>query len=271
MGSWRSFAIGAALLTPVAVFGAAQTTPWLVIPPLVAAFTVLFVAALAVDYFGVARRRHGWAGVGADPRRAWLRARILERRFGRQKAKGSPRTAWTARSLLLALAECDRLDDAAGVVDFLGADAVYTRVGSDATADALRAVALAEIGRVDQARELCQALEENRMRRHLPVVAYACARVAEIDHRPAEALERVDKALRRRRLPATAQRDLLILRARALVAMARAHDATEVLVGLVVDGWKREVEQLSDHARARGDAGLALAARSALCRATPYR
>jgi len=259
------------LLIPVAVFGAAQTTPWLVIPPLVAALAVLFVAALAVDYFGMARRRHGWAGVGVNPRRAWLRARILERRFGRQKAKGSPRTAWTARSLLLALAECDRLDDATGVVDFLGADAVYTRVGSDATADALRAVALAETGRLDQARDLCGALEESRLRRTLPVVAYACARVAELDRRPGEALERVDKALQQRRLPETARRDLLILRARALVAMAQAHDAAEVLGGLVVDGWQREVEQLADNARSRGNAGLALAARTALCKATPYR
>lgn len=271
MGSWRFLAYGAAFLAPVAVFGATQTTPWLVIPPLVAAFSVLFIAALSVDYFGVARRRHGWAGVGVNPRRAWVRARILERRFGRQKAKGSPRTAWTARSLLLALAECDRLDDASTVVDFLGADAVYTRVGSDATADALRAVALAEVGRLDQAEELCRALDANPGRRHVPVVAYACARVAELGGRPGEALERTERALGLRRLPETARRDLLILRARALVGMGRGHEAAEVLVGLVVDGWKREVDQLADNARSRGNAGLAQAARTALCKATPYR
>jgi hypothetical protein len=271
MGSWRFLVAGLAVLAPIAVVGALHTSPWLVIPPFSAAVLVLFVAAVAVDYFGLARRRHGWEGVGDNPRRAWLRARILERRFGRQKARGSPRTAWTARALLVALSECDRLDEAAAVVDFLGADAVYTRVGSDATADALRAVALAEIGRMDQARELCDALERNRARRHVPVVGYACARVAELDHRPRKALERVDQLLGQGALRPTARRDLRILRARALVALARAHDAVEVLSGLAAEGWEREVEQLADQARSRGNAGLALAARTALSRATPYR
>ena len=270
MGSWRFLALGVAFLAPVAVFGASQTTPWLVIPPLVAAAVVLLVAAVAVDYFGVARRRHGWAGVGANPRRAWRRARALERRFGRQKSRGSPHTAWTARSLLVALAECDRLDEAAAVVDFLGADALHGRVGADATADALRAVALAEVGQIDRAAELCRGLEQSPRRRRLPVVAFASARVAALSGRPNQALARIEDALGRP-MPGTARRDLLILRARALVELARSHEAVEVLAELAEDGWRHEVEELADHARARGNAGLALAARTALRRAAPYR
>ncbi len=271
MGSWRSLLVGLSVLAPVAVFGAAQTSPWLVIPPLIAAFLVLSVAAVAVDYFGVARRRCDWGGVGANPRQAWRRARALERRFDREMAHGSPRTAWTARSLLLALAECDRLDDSAPVVDFLGADAVYTRVGSDTTADALRAVALAELGRLDEATLLAGELERRRFLGGLPVVAYASARVAELDHRPQDALDRVARVLGRPRLPPAARRDLLMLKARALASLSRPHDATLVLAELAASGWQREVEQLADHAHARGDTALALAARAALSEASPYR
>jgi hypothetical protein len=271
MGQWRTIAAGLAVLIPVAVVGATRTSAWLVVPPVVAAIGVLLAAALAVDYFGVARRRAGWGGVGADPRQAWTRARALEHRFGEQRAKGSPRTSWTARSLLVALAECDRLDDAGPVVDFLGADAMYGRVGADATADALRAVALAELGRTDEARELCEALERRRRLRRRPVVGYAVARVAELDGRPADALARVDRALRARRLAPAARRDLRILRARCLAALSRHHDAARELAELADGGWKREVEQLTEHAHARGATALALAAREALSAATPYR
>lgn len=271
MGQWRTLLLGLALLVPVAVVGASRTSAWLVLPPLIAAALVLLGAALAVDYFGVARRRAGWGGVGDDPHRAWTRARALEHRFGEQRAKGSPRTGWTARSLLLALAECDRLDDAGAVVDFLGADAIYARVGSDATADALRAVALAELGRMARARELCVALEASRGLRRRPVVGYALARVAEIDGRRAEAIERVERALRSRRLPASARRDLRLLRARCLAGLSRHNDAVRALAELASDGYAREVEQLGHNAHARGETALALAARQALSDATPYR
>ena len=143
MGQWRTMAAGFGLLIPVAAIGAARTSVWVILPPLLAAAMVLLAAAVAVDYFGFARRRVGWSGVSGDPRRAWMRARALEHRFDDQRRKGSPRTSWTARSLLLALAECDRLDEAATVVDFLAADALSARIGADPTADALRALALA--------------------------------------------------------------------------------------------------------------------------------
>ncbi len=268
---WRAIAAGLALLVPVACIGAARTSAWLVVPPMVAAAVVLMAAAVAVDYFGVARRRSAWAGVGADPRRAWTRARALEHRFARQRAGGSPRTALTARSLLVALAECDRLDDAMAVVDFLGADAMFGRVGADVTADALRAVALAELGRVGEARELCEALDAHRRVRREPVVGYAAARVAELDRRHREAIERVNQVLRSRRLARAAGRDLRMLRARCLAALGRHHDAVGELAELAASGWKREVEQLAGLAHTRGQAALSLAARDALCQATPYR
>ena len=92
MGQWRTMAVGFLALIPVAVYGAAETSVWVVLPPLVAAALVLLIAAAAVDYFGIARRRVGWSGVSADPRRAWMRARALEHRFDVQKRRGSPRT-----------------------------------------------------------------------------------------------------------------------------------------------------------------------------------
>jgi len=268
---WRAIAAGLALLIPVACIGAARTSAWLVVPPVAAAAVVLMAAALVVDYFGVARRRLAWAGVGEDSRRAWARARALEHRFSRQRAAGSPRTALTARSLLVALAECDRLDDAAAVVDFLGADAMFCRVGVDVTADALRAVALAELGRLDEARELGEALDGHRRLRREPVVAYAVARVAELDRRHREAIERVDPVVHSRRVPPAARRDLRMLRARCLAALGRNHDAVDELAQLAAGGWKHEVEQLAGHAHTRGQAALSLAARDALCQATPYR
>jgi hypothetical protein len=271
MGQWRTLLLGLALLAPVAVLGATRTSVWLVLPPLVAAAAVLLAAAVAVDYFGVARKRAGWGGVGDDPRRSWTRARALEHRFGQQRAKGSPRTGWTARSLLLALAECDRLDDAGAVVDFLGADAIYARVGADVTADALRAVALAELGRMGLARELCEALDGDRRLRRRPVVGYAVARVAEIDGRRAEAVDRVGRALRARHLAPSARRDLRLLRARCLAGLSKHAEAVSALAELASDGFAREVEQLGHNAHARGETALALAAREALSDATPYR
>jgi len=278
MGQWRIVSGAVVVLGAIAVLGAQQTSAWLVLPPLAAAAVALLAAALAVDYFGMARRRTGWGGLGANSRQTWTRTRALEHRFDDQRAKGSPRTSWTARSLLIALAECDRLDDASAVVDFLGADAVHGRIGVDVTADALRAVALAELGRTDQARELCDALERSRRHRSRPVVGYAVSRVAEIDGQAAVALSRVEKTLqyhqglaRRRRLTPSAQRDLRMLRARCLASLSRHHDATRALAELVADGFQREVEQLVEQAAARGHTALAVAARQALLEASPYR
>jgi hypothetical protein len=270
MGSWRLVGSVAAVLATLAIAAAVLTTPLLVVPPLAAAAVVLLGSALAVDYFGLARRRVGWSGLAEDPRQVWLRARMLERRFARERRSGSPRCGWTARSLLLALAAADRLGDADEVVDFLAAEAIYGRVCRDATADALRAVALAELGRAAQARRLCAALHADRRARTAPVVAYAAARVAARERRFGDALAHVDAALSRR-APAGVRRDLRILRACLLAAVARPHDAARELGELSAAGHRGQVERLAERACARGDTAVALAARAALAEASPYR
>ena len=270
MGSWRLIAAILATMGMTAVLAAALISPLLVFPPFAAASLVLVTAALAVDYFGLARRREDWAGFASDRKQAWIRARALERRFARERAAGSPRTGWTARNLLLALAGCDRLGDAKTVVDFLCVDAVYTRVGTDATADALRAIALAELGRAGEATELCDVLTEGRTSK-FAVVGYAAARVAELQRRPSEALLHVDQALRTRNLRHGAHRDLTLLRARILASLSRAEDATDALRDLVELGYRREVELLAETAAERGNTAAARAARAALGDASPYR
>jgi len=271
MGSWRFIAIAIAGLVPMLVIGASHTSILLVGPPLMAAALVLLVAAMAVDYFGLTRRTDRWGGFDNDPRRAWTRARALEMVFQRQKSAGSPRTAATARSLLLALAECDSLADARGVVDFLGADAVYTRVGSDATSDALRAVALAELGRLDEARQLCEALGTNRRSRRMIVVAYATCRVAELDRRYSDALVEAERVVDDRRLRTGARRDLQLLRARVMVHLAKTEQATTLLAELVAQGYRHEVERIAESASERGQTAISMSARAALADAAPYR
>ncbi len=260
-----------AVLVPVALTGAMHTSVWIVLPPVLAALATLMAAAMSVDYFGLARRRAGWGGFTPAPARCvWTRAQALERRFTREKALGSPRTSWTARSLLVTLAECDRLGDAAAVVDFLCADAIYNRVGADPLADALRAIALAELGRVGEARRICDELERARNVGRLPVVAYATASVALFDHRPADALRGLDQALGRP-IADVDHRDLSILRARVLASMARISDAADLLSSLIARGFRGELEQLAERAHTRGDSGLVMATRQALGEAAPYR
>lgn len=271
MGSWRFIAIACAALTVVLVVGASETSILLVGPPVLAAALVLLAAALAVDYFGLTRRADRWGGFDRDPRRAWTRARALELSFVRQKAAGSPRTAGTARALLLALAECDSLADARGVVDFLGADAVYTRVGSDATTDALRAIALAELGRGAEARELCDALAKRRRSGRMAVVAYARCRVAELERRYDDALAEAGRTLEGLRLRPGARRDLQLLRARVMAHAAKPEAAANILAELVAGGYRREVERIGEVAAQNGDTAVSLAARTALLEATPYR
>ena len=271
MGSWRFIAIAVAALVLVLVIGASHISILLVGPPLLAAGLVLFVAAMTVDYFGLSRRTDRWAGFDADPRRAWTRARALDLVFLRQRAAGSPRTASTARSLLLALAECDSLGDARGVVDFLGADAIYNRVGSDATSDALRAIALAELGRHGEASELCDALSANRRSRRMVVVAYARCRVAELDRRYSEALVEADRVIEAGHLRVGARRDVQLLRARVMVHLSRTEQATTLLLELVAQGYRHEVERIAELASERGQTAISMSARAALLDAAPYR
>ncbi len=269
MAFWRLWTAVLVILGLFAVVLACLISPMLVFPPLAAATLVLTAAALVVDYFGIARKRDGWGGFARDPRAAWARARLLERRFHRERQLGSPRTGWTARSLLLALVECDRLEDSREVVDFLSIDAIYTRIGSDITADALRAVALAELGRLGEARELVAALLTSRPR--APIVGYAAACVGEAAGELSPALEHVDRALATRRLARGARRDLLLLRARLLARSGRTQDAAMLLGDLAAQQHRREVEQLAERATHRGDAAVSLAAKQALRAAAPYR
>ncbi len=270
MGTWRVIALlGAAVLAGAAAV-AWRAGTWVVLLPALAAVGVLAAAALAVDYFGLFRRREDWAGIADDPRAAWLRSRAHATRFRGLKQGGSPRTPRTARSLLLSLAECDRLCDAGEVVDFLGADAVFARVGADSTADAMRAVALAELGRLDEARKLAGKLFAARRCARRPVVRFAWARVAELDRRPQQALDQVDDRLLRRS-PRALRRDLQFLRARALVRVGRSEAAADSLRSHIDIGGRRDVERFAERSRERGDAGVALAAARALSAAAPYR
>jgi hypothetical protein len=247
-----------------------QAGTWIVLLPAVAAVFVLVTAALIVDYFGLLRRREDWSGTAGDARAAWLRARAHAHRFRSLKRRGSPRTSRAARSLLLSLAECERLEEATEVVDFLGADAVFARVGGDPVGDAMRAIALAELGRLDEARKLAGKLLAARRCGRRPVVRYAWARVAELDRRPHDALAKLDPTLIRH-VPRGLMRDVHVLRARALVRIGRTEAAADALRELVGAGCRRDVERLADRSRERGEAGVAMAASYALSASAPYR
>lgn len=270
MGTWRVIALLATATLAAAGAIAWEAGTWVVLLPAVAAVGVLSGAALVVDYFGLFRRREDWSGTADDPRAAWLRSRAHASRFRGLKRGGSPRTARVARSLLLSLAECDRLCDADDVVNFLGADAVFARVGADPTADAMRAIALAELGRLDEARKLAGKLLANRRCARRPVVRYAWARVAELDGRPQQALDQIDERLLRRS-PRALRRDLQFLRARALVRVGRSEAACDSLRSHIDLGGRRDVERLAERSRELGDAGVALVASHALSAAAPYR
>ncbi len=270
MGTWRVVALTGAAVLAGAVAVALQAGTWIVLLPALAAVGVLAGAAVAVDYFGMLRRQEDWSGTADDPRAAWLRSRAYATRFRGLKQGGSPRTSRIARSLLLSLAECDRLCDAGEVVDFLGADAVFARVGTDPTADAMRAVALAELGRLDEARKLAGKLFAARRCARRPVVRFAWARVAELDRRPQQALELVDDRLLLHS-PRALRRDLQFLRARALVRVGRSEAACDSLRAHIDTGGRRDVERFAERSREQGDAGAALAASHALSAAAPYR
>ncbi|RMH43134.1 MAG: hypothetical protein D6689_06040 [Deltaproteobacteria bacterium] len=254
----------------LALASAWRAGTWVVLLPVLGAVVALTGAALAVDYFGLGRRRAVWPSARPDPRAAWRRSRALWRRFRALKRSGSPRTAPVARALLLALAECDRLREAGEVVDFLAADAAFTRVGADPVADAVRAIALAELGRVDEARPVAGRLLAAPRCARRPIAVYAWARVAEVDGRVDAALRAVDESLLARAGSAL-RRDLLLLRARCELRRGRGDAAADVLRRLARERGRRAVEEVADASAARGDAALAVAARAALSAAAPYR
>lgn len=265
MSSWRTFGIGAAAIVATAVVGGALTSIHVVAPPLVAALLVLVIAALSVDYFGVARRQVGWHGAVTPTAASRAMVAALERRFARERGLGSIRTGATARALLLALAEHGELRRAGDVVDFLATEAA-TRAHRDLVGDALRALALAELGRVPEAKLVERALGDRAG--VVPVVAYARGRIAELEHRAGDGLRAVERALRddgRR----GAARDLGVLRARLLVRTGRLEDARLELGRVAADAAGRAlVERLI---AGDADAGVALAARQALGLGAVYR
>jgi hypothetical protein len=270
VGTWRVIAVFCVATVAAAAAIAWHAGTWVVLLPMLGAVLVLGAAALAVDYFGLLRRRNDWGGSADDRRRASVRVRAHARQFRILKEQGSPRTSRAARALLLSLAECERFGEAEPVVDFLAADAVFTRVGTDPVADAMRAIALAELGRLDDARKLAGKLLASRSGRRHSVVRYAWARVAQLDRRPGGALEQLDNRLIRC-APRGLRRDMCLLRARALVKLGRAEQASESLRDLCREGRRGDVERLAEYSRERGEAALAVAATHALSLASPYR
>ncbi len=266
MSSWRTFVIGVLAIVVTALVGGELTSIHVVLPPMLVALLVLLGAALAVDYFGLQRRQVGWHGRIQPSAASRARLRALDRQFRREREAGSFRAPATARSLLVTLAEHDELRHAVGVVDFLAADAA-TRVHGDVVADALRALALAELGRVAEASRVADALGARAGA--IPVVAFTRARLAELAGAPAAALAHVERGLAgRARRGEPVQRDLALLRARLLVRLGRRDDARHELAAVVASGARGAVEGL---VAGNLDAGVALVAREALGLATVYR
>jgi hypothetical protein len=149
--------VAAALVIAV---GSAIAPLHVVVPPVVVAIVVLFGAAWAGDYFGWSRRRVIWRGhqppsVGARTRLAALEARLQRERDG-----GDYRAEATARTLLRELGEQGQLARGGIAVDLLGAMAIL-RPERDRAIVALRAMALAELGRTVEARRLVAVLAED--------------------------------------------------------------------------------------------------------------
>jgi len=264
MGTWRLIALGwGALLATMIVAGIVTSLP-AVVPPVVAASLVLFGAALAGDYFGFSRRAVGWKGKIASTPAAWARVSALELRFRRDRDQGRVGTGSTARALLVALAEIGELRRAGDVVDFLHADAL-TRAHRDVVGDGLRALALAELGRVPQARRLVSSLDRRAGRE--PVVTWARVRVAEREGRVQEALAELERAVPAHGALEPPLRDLALEQARLFVRSGATDRARVVLSRVASAGWRREVEALLD----AGDPSLGLAVQEALGLVAEYR
>ncbi len=260
MAPGRAVVAGVIAVAAITVAGSLAAGWWVVLPPLLAALAALITAAMSVDYFGLRRRASDWRGQVATGRAAWARMRALEERFARERRAGSVHTAATARSLLIAHAELDVLARAAAVVDFLASD-VGTRLRSDPCADALRALALSELGRVAEAARIDRGLDPDAT---VAVVAWARARIAARAGAPARGLVALDRAGAAPGSPVA--HDLTALRARLLLRVGRADDAHRTLRALAVDArpW---VERLA----ADRDPAIGLAARQALSLGAAYR
>jgi hypothetical protein len=265
MGSWRVLVMGwVAILVACLAVGTETSLP-AVVPPLAAAALVLIGAAIASDYFGLQRRSTPWRGHVAPSPAARARATVLEQRFHRDREAGSVRTPTSARAYLVALVELGAWSRTAEVVDFLAADAL-TRPHKDVVADALRAAALIELGRVAEARRLLDGIHLCRAGGREPVVAWVRAILAEKDGRLAGA-ESIAAAASRQWSEPGLRRDLMLLRARLLARTGRRDDARGVLAHLVAAGFRRDVEALLEG----GDARIGVAAQEALGLRSEYR
>ena len=246
----------------VVAVGAVVVSGWVVLPPLLAATMVLTGAALSVDYFGLRRRATDWTGTRRPGPAAWANLQALEARFVRDRRRGSVYAAASARSYLLALAQLDRLGRATAVVDCLAAESV-SRFHHDVCGDALRALALAEIGRPAEAARLDRAI--GPAAGATPVVAWARARMAARRGAVAEGLAALDRAAP---VPgSTVAHDLAALRARLCLRVGRADESERVLRELAASGGRPWVEQLADDEQV----ALAQLARRALGVDSAYR
>ena len=262
MPLWRSLGVSVIALGAVVAAGAVVVSGWVVLPPLLAATLVLAGAALSVDYFGFRRRVGDWTGTRRPGPAAWANMGALEARFARDRRRGSVHAAASARALLLAYAQLDKLARAGDVVDCLAAESV-SRFRNDLCGDALRALALAELGRTAESQRLDRALGEGAGA--MPVVAWARARMAARRGNIADALVAIDRA---RAVPGTTvAHDLAALRARLALRIGRADESERVLRDLAAAGGRMWVEQLADDAHVP----LAQLARRTLGFETAYR
>lgn len=265
MSSWRTFGIGAAAIMVTAIVGGTLTSALVVAPPMIAALAVLVIAAISVDYFGLARRATGWTGLVTPTRASRMMMIALERRFHREREAGGIRAPAVARALLISLAQHRELRRAGGVVDFLATEAA-TRVHRDVDGDALRALALAELGRIAEARVVDHGLGERAGA--VPVVAFVRGRIAELAGELREGLGQIERG--RRAARGAVARDLGVMRARLLARSGRLEDAREELGRIAAAGDRAAVEALIAP-DAEVDVGVALAARQALGLAAVYR
>lgn len=262
MAPWRTLGVSVVALGAMVGFGAVVVSGWVVLPPLLAATVVLAGAAQSVDYFGLRRRTGDWTGRRRPGPAAWAQLRARQDRFTRDRTRGSVHAAASARALLLALAELDRLHQAGDAVDCLAADAV-SRFRHDLCGDALRALALSELGRPAEAARLDRSL--GAAAGTTPVVAWSRARMAERRGATTEALAALDLAIVR---PGTAiAHDLATVRARLHLRLGRADLAEHVLRTLSTSGGRPWVEQLAT----AEPVALAHVARRALGSETAYR
>jgi len=189
----------------------------------------------------------------------------LERRFHREREAGGVRAPAVARTLLVSLAEHRELRRAGVVVDFLATDAA-TRAHRDVVGDALRALALAELGRLPEARVVDRGLGDRAGA--APVVAYARGRIAELAGEIRQGVAHVERGQPAAR--GAVARDLGVLRARLLARSGRLEDAREELGRIAAAGGRAAVEALIAP-DAGVDVAVALAARQALGLAAVYR